>query len=75
MSMCGSNMKSSESAEIINGECDVSTSVKEGEASGSAKFSAGLRRIPFNEACFFFPFFFFVFNIPSVKIFAISLEN
>ena len=50
--MCRSNMKSSESGEIVNGECDVSTSVKE-ETSGNAKFSAGLRRNPFNEACFY----------------------
>ena len=53
--MCRSNMNSSGSGEIINIECDVSTSVKE-ETSGNAKFSAGLRRIPFNEACFIFPF-------------------
>ncbi|WZZ48882.1 hypothetical protein YC2023_048989 [Brassica napus] len=50
-----SNMNSSGSGEIINVECDVLTPVKE-ETSGNAKFSAGLRRIPFNEACFIFLF-------------------
>ena len=53
--MCRSNMNSSGSGEIINVECDVSTSVKE-KTSGKAKFSAGLRRIPFNEVCFIFLF-------------------
>lgn len=61
MSMCRSNMRSSESGEIINGECEASTSVK-GETSANAKFTAGLRRIPFNEACFSFFFFSFSFS-------------
>jgi len=68
-------MESSESGEIINGECDVSTSVK-GENSGSAKFSAGLRRIPFNEACFFFfNFSFLVLTFSSTKKFQLALTS
>lgn len=65
--MCRSNIKSSESGEIINGECDVSTSVK-GETSGNAKISAGLRRIPFNEACFFL-FCFFTFSSTNFPLY------
>lgn len=68
--MCRSNMKSSGSGEIVNGECDVSTSVKE-ETSGNAKFSAGLRRIPFNEVCFYFLRYYVFFH----KILSISWDN
>lgn len=66
--MCRSNMNSSESGEIINVELDVSTSVKE-ESSSNTKFSAGLRRIPFNEAClpFFFLFLFLGFLPQNVS--------
>lgn len=69
--MCRSNMKSSESGEIVKGECDVSTSVVKEETSGNAKFSAGLRRIPFNEVCFYILRFYVFFH----KILSISLDN